>query len=86
MMPLELPKTLPSRHATDHKIELVPGSKPFAKDPYRMSFMELVEMRSSCLSCLMLITLSPPKLLMVVQFCSKRSKMGHCKCVWTIEP
>ena len=45
MMPLELPKTLPSRHAVDHKIELVPGSKPPSKAPYRMSPMELVEMR-----------------------------------------
>ena len=45
VMPPKLPKTLPPRHAVDHKIELVPGSKPPSNAPYRMSPMELVEMR-----------------------------------------
>ena len=45
VMPLELPKTFPPRCAVDHKIELVPSSKPHSKAPYRMSPMELAEMR-----------------------------------------
>ena len=45
VMPPELPKTLPPRRDIDHKIELVLGSKPPSKALYRMSFMELAEMR-----------------------------------------
>ena len=45
MMPPKLPMTLPPRHAIDHKIELVPGSNPHSKSPYKMSPMELAEMR-----------------------------------------
>ena len=45
VMPPKLPKTLPPKHAIDHKIELVLGSKPHSKAPYRMSPMELAEMR-----------------------------------------
>ena len=51
-MPLELPKTLPTRCADDHKIELVPGSKSPSKAPYRMSPMELVEMGKQLLELL----------------------------------
>ncbi|CAL5371561.1 unnamed protein product [Camellia sinensis] len=46
VMPPELPKSLPPRRATDHKIELIPGAKPPAKAPYRMSPMELTELRT----------------------------------------
>ena len=46
MMPLELPKTFPLRCFVDHKIKLVPGSKPPLKAPYRMSLIKLVEMRN----------------------------------------
>ena len=81
MIPPELPKSLPPRCAVDHKIKLVLGSKPPSKAPYRMSSMELVEIESNCLSCLMQVTFSPLKLLMVLQFCFKRSKMAHCECV-----
>ena len=81
VIPPELPKTLPSRRFVDHKIKLVPSSKPPSKVPYIMSPMELAEIESNCLSCLMQVTLSPPKLLMVLQFCFKRSKMTHCECV-----
>lgn len=45
VMPPELPKTLPPRRATDHQIELHPGAKPPAKAPYRMSPLELAELR-----------------------------------------
>ena len=36
----ELPKTLPPRHVVYHEIELVLGSKPPLKAPYRMSPMK----------------------------------------------
>ena len=81
MIPPELPKSFSRRRAVDHKIKLVPGSKPPSKAPYRMSAIELVEIESNCLSCLMQVTFSPLKLLMVLQFCFKRSKMAHCECV-----
>ncbi|XP_075670750.1 uncharacterized protein LOC142640510 [Castanea sativa] len=45
VMPPELPKTLPPRRAVDHRIELVPRSKLPSKAPYKMSPMELAEMR-----------------------------------------
>ena len=52
MMPPKLPKTLPPKHAIDHKIELVLGSKPHSKAPYRMSPMELAEMRKKLIELL----------------------------------
>ncbi|XP_073057363.1 uncharacterized protein [Primulina eburnea] len=45
VMPPELPKVLPPRRAVDHKIELEPGAIVPAKAPYRMSPMELAELR-----------------------------------------
>lgn len=51
-MMLELPKTLPLRYSVDHKIKLVPGSKPPSKAPYRMSLIELAEMRKQLIKLL----------------------------------
>ena len=45
VMPLELPKTFPPWRAVDHRIELVPRSKPPSKAPYKMSPTELAKMR-----------------------------------------
>ncbi|KAK4385696.1 Retrovirus-related Pol polyprotein from transposon opus [Sesamum angolense] len=45
MMPDELPRKLPPKRAVDHEIELVPGTKPPSRAPYRMSQPELVELR-----------------------------------------
>ncbi|KAL0385688.1 UNVERIFIED_CONTAM: RNA-directed DNA polymerase [Sesamum radiatum] len=44
-MPDELPRKLPPKRAVDHEIELVPGTKPPARAPYRMTQPELVELR-----------------------------------------
>ncbi|KAL0458925.1 UNVERIFIED_CONTAM: RNA-directed DNA polymerase [Sesamum latifolium] len=44
-MPDELPRKLPPKRTVDHEIELVPGTKPPARAPYRMSQPELVELR-----------------------------------------
>ncbi|KAL2245999.1 UNVERIFIED_CONTAM: Retrovirus-related Pol polyprotein from transposon [Sesamum indicum] len=41
----ELPRKLPPKRAVDHEIELVPGTRPPARAPYRMSQPELVEFR-----------------------------------------
>ncbi|KAL0336261.1 UNVERIFIED_CONTAM: RNA-directed DNA polymerase [Sesamum radiatum] len=41
----ELPRKIPPKRAVDHEIELVPGTKPPARAPYRMSQPELVELR-----------------------------------------
>ncbi|KAL2240154.1 UNVERIFIED_CONTAM: RNA-directed DNA polymerase [Sesamum indicum] len=45
VMPDELPRKLPLKMAVDHEIELVPGTKPPARVPYRMSQPELVKLR-----------------------------------------
>ena len=45
VMPDKLPKALPPRRPVDHAIELVPGAKPPARAPYRMSPPELAELR-----------------------------------------
>ncbi|KAL0292419.1 UNVERIFIED_CONTAM: hypothetical protein Sradi_6989000 [Sesamum radiatum] len=45
VMPDELPRKLPPKMTVDHEIELVPGTKPLARAPYRMSQPELVELR-----------------------------------------
>ena len=45
VMPAALPKELPPRRPIDHRIELIPGSKPPALAPYRMSPAELLELR-----------------------------------------
>eukprot|EP00253_Pinus_taeda_P008914 PITA_08914 len=45
LMPDELPKKLPPRHAVDHNIELEPGKEPPAKAPYRLSGLELEELK-----------------------------------------
>ncbi|KAL0355494.1 UNVERIFIED_CONTAM: hypothetical protein Sradi_3996300 [Sesamum radiatum] len=44
-MPHELPRKLPPKRAVDHEIELVPGTKPPARAPYRITQPELVELR-----------------------------------------
>ncbi|KAL0303355.1 UNVERIFIED_CONTAM: Retrovirus-related Pol polyprotein from transposon [Sesamum radiatum] len=45
VMPDEMPRKLPPKRAVDHEIELVPGTIPPARAPYRMSQPELVELR-----------------------------------------
>ncbi|KAK8663978.1 hypothetical protein V6N13_083783 [Hibiscus sabdariffa] len=45
VMPDQLPYGLPPRRSVDHEIELLPGSKPPARCPYRMSPPELAELR-----------------------------------------
>ncbi|KAL0354280.1 UNVERIFIED_CONTAM: hypothetical protein Sangu_1009300 [Sesamum angustifolium] len=45
VMPNELPRKLLSKRAVDHEIELVLGTKPPARAPYRTSQSELVELR-----------------------------------------
>ena len=63
VMPLELPKTLPPWCAVDHKIELVPAAKPPSKALYRMSLMELVEMRKQLTKLLSAGYIQPSKAL-----------------------
>ena len=45
VMPLELSKKLLPRRQMDHQIELVPGSRPLAQAPYRMTPLEFIELR-----------------------------------------
>ena len=44
VMPTKLSKELPPWRPIDHKIELLPGTKPPAQAPYRMSPTELLEL------------------------------------------
>ncbi|GAV89554.1 RVP_2 domain-containing protein [Cephalotus follicularis] len=52
VMPKELPRILPPRRAIDHKIDTVPGSNPPAQEPYRMSPLELAELRRKLIELL----------------------------------
>ena len=61
MMPPKLPKTLPPRHVVDHKIELVPSSKPLSKAPYKMSPMELAKIRKQLIELLDVGYIQPSK-------------------------
>ncbi|RVW51386.1 Retrovirus-related Pol polyprotein from transposon 297 [Vitis vinifera] len=45
VMPPELPKGLFPRREEDHKIELKPGARPLAMGPYKMTPLELEELR-----------------------------------------
>ncbi|KAL2236196.1 UNVERIFIED_CONTAM: Transposon Tf2-11 polyprotein [Sesamum indicum] len=45
VMPDELPRKLPPKRAGDHEIELVPGTRPPARAPYRIPQPKLVELR-----------------------------------------
>lgn len=45
VMPPKLPKNLPPRRATDHKIELLYGSMPPAQPPYCIAPKELAELQ-----------------------------------------
>jgi len=45
VMSPQLLKKLPPRRAIDHRIELVPGTKPSSQAPYRMLPMELAKLR-----------------------------------------
>ena len=45
VMPRELPNTLPPRRNINHKIELLPGCNSPSRPPYRMSHLELAELR-----------------------------------------
>jgi hypothetical protein len=40
----ELPQELPPTREIDHKIEVVPGTKPLSKAPYRLNQKELLEL------------------------------------------
>ena len=52
VMPPELLKKLPLRRQTDHQIELVPGSRPPPQPPYRMTPLELRELRKQLMELL----------------------------------
>jgi hypothetical protein len=43
VFPTELPETLPSKRFVDHHIDLLPGTKPFSRAPYRLSKFETNE-------------------------------------------
>jgi hypothetical protein len=36
VFPEELPKTLPPERSVDYHIDLIPGSNPFSRAPYRL--------------------------------------------------
>ena len=45
VMLVELPKELPHQQPINHRIELLPGTKPSTQAPYRMSPIKLLELR-----------------------------------------
>ncbi|KAL2248380.1 UNVERIFIED_CONTAM: Retrovirus-related Pol polyprotein from transposon [Sesamum indicum] len=61
VMPDELPQKLPPKRAMDHEIELVPGTRPPAMAPCRMSQPELVELRKHLKDMLEIRIIKPAK-------------------------
>ena len=47
VFPADLPKTLPPHRDVDFRIDLVPGSTPPAKAPYRMSMVEMDKVKET---------------------------------------
>jgi len=45
VFPDDLPAGLPPEREVDHKIEIIPGSEPPVRAPYRMSIPELDELK-----------------------------------------
>ena len=76
VMPLELPKTLAPGCVVDHKIKLVPSSKPPSKAPYRMSPMELVEIRKQLTELLDDGYIQPSKALYGTPFLFQKKQDG----------
>ncbi|KAL0286325.1 UNVERIFIED_CONTAM: hypothetical protein Sangu_2737200 [Sesamum angustifolium] len=80
----ELPRKLRPNRAVDHEIELVPGTKPPSRAPYRMSQPELVELRKQLKEMLessIIKSLSRHK---GRRCCSKRSPTALYVCATTI--
>ena len=84
VMPDQLPKHLPPRWAVDHQIELASGAKPPAHAPYKISPLELGELRRQLMNCWRVGVSNHPRHLMEHPFFSKIRRMEHCTCVWTI--
>ena len=57
----ELPEELPPMREVDHKIELVPGTKPQNKVPYRLNQNELVELKRQLTELLDRVYVRPSK-------------------------
>ena len=82
VMPPELPKTLLPRRAVNHKIELVPGSKLLSKALYRMSLIELAEMRKQLTELLDAGCIQPSKALYGAPVLFQKKEDGSlCMCV-----
>ena len=45
VFPIELPNELPPKRTIDHAIELLPGSEPPSRPTYRMSYVEMDELK-----------------------------------------
>ncbi|KAL0385858.1 UNVERIFIED_CONTAM: hypothetical protein Sradi_2980100 [Sesamum radiatum] len=83
-MPDELPRKLPPKRAVDHEIEVVPGTEPPARAPYRMSQPELVELRKQLKDILESGIIKPGKSLMGRRACSKKRPTAPYACAATI--
>jgi hypothetical protein len=58
----ELPKELPPTREVDHKIEMVPGSEPPSKAPYRLNQKQLLELKKQFNDLLSRGSIRPSKL------------------------
>jgi hypothetical protein len=83
--PPQLPKKLPPRRAIDHRIELVPGTKPPSQAPYRMSPMELAELRKQLEELIDSEFVCPSKAPYGAPVLFQKKVDGSLPCVWTTE-
>ena len=78
----QLPKTLLTQREIDHQIELVPGSKPPAKAPYRMAPPELAELRKQLNDLLQAGFVRPTKALFGAPMLFQKKHDGSlCLCI-----
>jgi hypothetical protein len=84
VFPEELPGMPPDREV-EFVIDLLPGTAPISKRPYRMAVEELKELKKQLKSCKRLGTFVRVPHLGERRFCLYRRKMDHKECVWIID-
>jgi hypothetical protein len=84
VFPEELPGMPPDREF-EFVIDLLPGTAPISKRPYRMSVEELKELKKQLMKLQKEGYIRPSSSPWEHRFCLYRRRMVHKGCVWTID-
>ena len=85
VFPEELPGMPPDREV-EFVIDLLPGTAPTFKRPYRMFVEELKELKKQLMELQEASYLRPSTSLWEAPVCLYRRRMDHKRCVWIISP